>query len=83
MVDQLGDIVKWLHVPSHIGIKGNGRADHLLDVGRRHSPLLLGRISIHPPPPPLQQMRNPNSQTRNPYGAPKSGKSHSHKRLRG
>ena len=24
LVDQLGDTVKWLHVPSHIGIKGNG-----------------------------------------------------------
>ena len=52
LVDQLRDTVKWLHVPSHIGIKGNGRADHLADVGRHRSPLLFGRISIHPPAPP-------------------------------
>ena len=31
---------------------GNGRADHLADVGRRCSPLLFGDISIPPSPPP-------------------------------
>ena len=51
LVDQLGDAVKWLNVPLHIGIEGNGRADHLGDVGRRCSPLLFGHISIHPHPP--------------------------------
>ena len=52
LVEKLGEAIKWLHVPSHIGIKGNGRADHLADVGRRHSPLLFGHISIRPPPMP-------------------------------
>ena len=51
LVEQLRQAMKWLHVPSHIGIKGNGRADHLADVGRRGSPLLFGLISIRPPPP--------------------------------
>ena len=35
-----------LHIPSHIGIKGNTRADHLADVGRRKSPLLFGHVSV-------------------------------------
>ena len=30
LLEQLGDKVKW-HVPSHMGMKGNGRADHLAD----------------------------------------------------
>ena len=62
---RLGDKVKWLHVPSHIGIKGNRRADHLADVGRPRFPLLFGRISIRPhpadeehaPPPPRARSR--------------------------
>ena len=45
LLQQLGDEVKWLHVPSHIGIKGNSDADQLADVGRHKSPLLLGHIS--------------------------------------
>ena len=36
----------WMHIPSHIGIKGNTRADHLADVGRRKSPLLFGHVSV-------------------------------------
>ena len=55
LTDRLRDEVKWLHVPSHIGIKGNGRADHLADVGRRRSPLAFGHISICPPPPPDEE----------------------------
>ena len=51
LVEKLGEAIKWLHVPSHIGIKGNGRADHLADVGRRRSPLLFRLICIRPPPP--------------------------------
>ena len=51
LVEQLGDAIKWQHVRSHIGIKGNKRADHLADVGRLHSPLLFGLISIRPSPP--------------------------------
>ena len=50
LVERWGEEVKWLHIPSHIGIKGNGRADHLADVGRRRSPLLFGRISRRPHP---------------------------------
>ena len=50
-VEQLGDAIKWLHVPSHISVKGNGRADHLADVGRCRSPLLFGLIFIRPTPP--------------------------------
>ena len=38
--------VHWLHVPSHIGIRGNGRADQLAHVGLRESPLLFGHIPI-------------------------------------
>ena len=55
LVEKLGEAIKWLHVPSHIGIKGNGRAEHLADVGRRRSPLLFGLISIRPPPPPTPE----------------------------
>ena len=49
LVDQLGDTIKWLHVPSHIGIKGIGRADALL-------PTTLG-ADLHtlPPPPPADE----------------------------
>ena len=59
MVEQLGEAVKWLHIPSHIGIKGNGRADHLADVGPRRSPLLFGHVSVQPPPPPRRRGPGP------------------------
>ena len=52
LVEKLGEAIKWLHVPSHIGLKGNGRVDHLADVGRRRSPLFFGLISTPPPPTP-------------------------------
>ena len=42
-----GHEAHWLHVPSHIGIKGNHKADRLVDVGRCKSPLLLGNISVN------------------------------------
>ena len=63
LVEKLGEAVKWLHVLSHIGIKGNGRADHLADVGRRRSPLLFGLISIRPPPPPPPHQNTRNQTT--------------------
>ena len=68
LVEKLGEAVKWLHVPSHIGIKGNGQADHLADVGRRRSPLLFGLISIRPPRPPHQKMRNRTMSRSSPSG---------------
>ena len=55
LVGKLGEAIKWFHVPSHIGIKGNGRADHLADVGRRRSHLLFGLISIRPLLPPTPE----------------------------
>ena len=59
--EKFGNEIKWLHVPSQIGIKG-GQADDLTDMEWRWSPLLFGRISVHstpgrtssPPPPPPQ-----------------------------
>ena len=38
LVEKLEEAIKWLHSPSHVGIKGNGQADHLANVGRRRSP---------------------------------------------
>ena len=29
-----GPSVQWLHVPSHIGVRGNDKADLLADMGR-------------------------------------------------
>ena len=52
ITETLGEEVKWLHTPSHIGIPGNTRADHLANVGRRKPPLSFGHISIHPRNPP-------------------------------
>ena len=46
ILEACGHVVHWLHIPSHIGINGNGRADQLADVGRRKSLLLFGHISI-------------------------------------
>ena len=58
-VDKLGEAIKWLYTPSHIGIKGNGRADHLADAGRRRSPSFLGSSPSPPPPPPLTSQQPP------------------------
>ena len=38
--------VHGLQMPSHMGIRGNTRADRLADVCRRKSPLLFGRLSV-------------------------------------
>ena len=46
-LDVCGHEVHWIQVPSHIGIKGNHKADELADVGRRTSPLLFGHISVN------------------------------------
>ena len=48
LTEHHGTEVKWMHVPSHIGIRGNEKADQLADLGRRKSPLLFGRISVTP-----------------------------------
>ena len=48
LLDDIGSEVQWLHVPSHIGIRGNERADLLADEGRRLSPLLRGHVSTGP-----------------------------------
>ena len=45
----------WLHMPSHIGIRGNERADSLAAEGRRKSPLLHGQISVQPAAAELKQ----------------------------
>ena len=37
--------MRWLHVPSHVGIHGNTEADTLADMGRRQSPLLKGLVT--------------------------------------
>ena len=42
-----GHEVHWLQVPSHIGIRGNHKADESTDVGRQKSPLLFGHISVN------------------------------------
>ena len=46
--DTIGSEIQWLHIPSHIGIKGNERADSLADQGRRKSLRLQGHVSIKP-----------------------------------
>ena len=48
LTERHGTEIKWMHVPSHIGIRGNEKADQLADLGRRKSPLLFGRISVTP-----------------------------------
>ena len=48
LTDRYGTEIKWIHIPSHIGIRGNEKADQLADLGRRKSPLLFGRISVAP-----------------------------------
>ena len=48
LLDTIGAEVQWLRIPSHIGIRGNERADNLADEGRRKSPLLQGLISVGP-----------------------------------
>ena len=44
-IEQAGAAVRWLHVPSHVGIVGNTHADTLADMGRRKSPLLRGYVT--------------------------------------
>ena len=48
LLDEIGSEVQWLHVPSHIGIRGNERADLLADEGRRWLPLLRGHVLAGP-----------------------------------
>ena len=43
-IERAGPAVRWLHVPSHVGIHGNTKADTLADMGRRWSPLLKGLL---------------------------------------
>ena len=50
LTDRYGTEIKWMHIPSHIGIRGNEQADQLADLGRRKSTLLFGRISVSPGP---------------------------------
>ena len=38
-LDLCSPTIKWLWCPSHTGIEGNERADHLVEVGRLSSPL--------------------------------------------
>ena len=45
-IELAGPNVRWLHVPSHVGIPGNTKADTLADMGRRRSPLLLGQVAM-------------------------------------
>ena len=44
-IEQAGAAVRWLHVPSHVGIVGNTHTDTLADMGRRKSPLLRGYVT--------------------------------------
>ena len=44
-IEEPGAQVQWLHVPSHIGVVGNDKADLLADMGRRKSPLLRGYVT--------------------------------------
>ena len=48
LTDRYGTEIKWIHIPSHIGIWRNEKADQLADLSRRKSPLLFGRISVAP-----------------------------------
>ena len=51
IMKKIGYEVQWLHVPSHIGIRGNDKADTMADEGRRRSPLLRGYVSAGPTAP--------------------------------
>ena len=44
-ITRAGPAVRWLHVPSHVRIHGNTKADTLADTGRRRSPLLKGLVT--------------------------------------
>ena len=66
VVEKPAEAMKWLHVPSHIGIRGNGQADHLADVGRCRSPAFWAHL--HPPPPPHQKTRNQTTSRKSPFG---------------
>ena len=48
ILDDIGPEIQWLHVPSHIGICGNEKADSFADEGRRRLPLLRGHVSVGP-----------------------------------
>ena len=63
ILDEIGPEIQWLHVPSHIGIRGNEKADFLANEGRQWSLLLRGHISAGPtvleeddPPPPREEV---------------------------
>ena len=49
-IEQAGAAVRWMHVPSHVGIVGNTHADTVANMGRRKSPLLRGYVTTarHP-----------------------------------
>ena len=38
LTERHGTEIKWMHVPSRIGMRGNEKADQLADLGRRKSP---------------------------------------------
>ena len=57
LIDRYGTEIKWMHIPSHVGIRGNEKADQLADLGRRKSPLLFGRISVSPRPEEEEEER--------------------------
>ena len=44
-IEQAGAAVRWLHVPSHVGIVENTHVDTLGDMGGRKSPLLRGYVT--------------------------------------
>ena len=56
-IEEPGSQVQWLHVPSHIGVVGNDKADLLADMGRRKSPLLRGYVTTSQA---LMDQRNQN-----------------------
>ena len=67
LVEKLGETIKWFHVPSHIGIKGNGRADHWRMWEDAAPPCYLGS-SPSAPPPPHQKTRSQTTSKKNPSG---------------
>ena len=60
-IEQAGAAVRWLHVPSHVGIVGNTHADTLADMGCRKSPLL--REYVTSARRPQQEVRHGNRKT--------------------
>ena len=47
LLEVCGKDVHWLQVLSHVGIRGNHKADKLADAGRPKSPLRFGHISVN------------------------------------